>query len=319
VVQTSYPIDLDPAAVFGAFTWDDDDLNTGGEGGARHREIDFCEVSRWGQPWLPTNAQFVVQPAVTVPENLLRVDAVSGAPAFGGGEFAPSSCEDLGPDGFAGQRWTQTTWVTTWAPGGALSFAAFPGLFDPAAPGAAPPAPLATWTFPYPERVPTPGNGPVPGCPFCVPLGARVHFNLWLNNPERAPASGRAAHVVVNDFKFYPLGGGRRALLEADPAVVAAPPPPRATPAPPPCEPFVGAPQPARPINLANPVDKGLLIAAGVAGGFAAAAAAVMVARAVRKRRQWAALATVRAAISPAATPPTSPAQSAALLPANIV
>ncbi len=270
------------------------------------------EVSRWGQPALATNAQFAVQPAESVPENLLRVDATTGWPVYGGAAFAPTSCADLGPDGFSGGAWTQTTWVTTWAPGGALAFAAYPGLVDFAA---GVPAPLSTWTFPFPNRVPTPGNGPVPGCPSCVPLGARVHFNLWLNNPSRAPSSGAAVHVVVNDFKFFPAAGRR---LQGDTVVVAAPPTPvPAPPPPPPCEAAVGAgaPRAPPPPNLSDPVNKGLLIAAGVAGGFAAAAAAVMVARAVKQRRRWAAVATIRAALRATLTSPTSPAQSAVLLP----
>ena len=96
VVQTSFPLALDPAAVFGVFTWDDDNLGTGGEGGAGHREIDFTEVSRWGQPEQAANAQFAVQPVLTgQPENLLRISAVG--PVYGGDAFAPATCADLGP------------------------------------------------------------------------------------------------------------------------------------------------------------------------------------------------------------------------------
>jgi hypothetical protein len=53
------PNDLDPQAVFGAFTWDQ-------EAPPSFRELDF-ELSRFGKPTDPTNAQFAVQP-----ENLFR-------------------------------------------------------------------------------------------------------------------------------------------------------------------------------------------------------------------------------------------------------
>jgi hypothetical protein len=48
------PIDLDPNAVLGLFTWNDDAAYA-------HREIDV-EFARWGNAADPTNAQYVVQP-----------------------------------------------------------------------------------------------------------------------------------------------------------------------------------------------------------------------------------------------------------------
>lgn len=47
--------DLDPNAVLGLFTWNDDPANN-------HRELDV-EFARWGNAGDPTNAQYVVQPA----------------------------------------------------------------------------------------------------------------------------------------------------------------------------------------------------------------------------------------------------------------
>ena len=61
--------ELDPAAVFGMFTWDD----FGSE--QNHRELDI-EVSRWGDP-ASKNAQYVVQPYY-VPANVVRFDVPAG-------------------------------------------------------------------------------------------------------------------------------------------------------------------------------------------------------------------------------------------------
>lgn len=54
---------LDPRAILGLFTWDDDPTDA-------HREIDL-EFARWGDAGDPTNAQFVIQPYET-PGNLQR-------------------------------------------------------------------------------------------------------------------------------------------------------------------------------------------------------------------------------------------------------
>jgi hypothetical protein len=60
---------LEPAAVFGMFTWDyaGDEQN--------HREMDI-EISRWGDP-STNNAQYVVQPFY-IPANVVRFAAPSG-------------------------------------------------------------------------------------------------------------------------------------------------------------------------------------------------------------------------------------------------
>ncbi len=60
---------LDPAVVFGMFTWDElgSDQN--------HREMDI-EISRWGEP-VTENAQFVLQPYY-VPANVARFSAPAG-------------------------------------------------------------------------------------------------------------------------------------------------------------------------------------------------------------------------------------------------
>ena len=58
--------ELDPAAVFAMFTWDD---------AGPPREMDI-EVSRWGEPE-DKNAQFVIQPYV-VPANTVRFEAPTG-------------------------------------------------------------------------------------------------------------------------------------------------------------------------------------------------------------------------------------------------
>jgi hypothetical protein len=60
---------LDPAAVFGMFTWD----YAGGEQG--NREVDI-EISRWGDP-VSKNAQYVVQPYY-VAANVMRFQAPAG-------------------------------------------------------------------------------------------------------------------------------------------------------------------------------------------------------------------------------------------------
>jgi hypothetical protein len=61
---------LEPAAVFGLFTWD----YAGAD--QNHREMDI-EISRWGDP-ASQNAQYVVQPFY-IPRNVLRFSAPSGA------------------------------------------------------------------------------------------------------------------------------------------------------------------------------------------------------------------------------------------------
>lgn len=64
---------LEPAAVFGLFTWDDAiaDLN--------HREMD-TEISRWGDP-SGKNVQYVVQPYY-IPANVIRFSAPAGKLTF---------------------------------------------------------------------------------------------------------------------------------------------------------------------------------------------------------------------------------------------
>ncbi len=65
IISTSGRVDeIDPNMVFGIFTWDDHapEIN--------YREMDI-ELSRWGNPEDPTNAQYVVQP-YTLPGHLNR-------------------------------------------------------------------------------------------------------------------------------------------------------------------------------------------------------------------------------------------------------
>ncbi len=64
---------LEPAAVFGIFTWDE--LGTD----QNHREMDI-EISRWGDP-ADKNAQYVIQPYY-VPANVYRFIAPSGLLTF---------------------------------------------------------------------------------------------------------------------------------------------------------------------------------------------------------------------------------------------
>lgn len=64
---------LEPAAVFSLFTWDDSTADP------EHRELDI-EVSRWGDP-ANKNAQYVVQPYY-IPANVVRLDAPSGPLTF---------------------------------------------------------------------------------------------------------------------------------------------------------------------------------------------------------------------------------------------
>jgi hypothetical protein len=61
--------DLEPAAVFSMFTWDESAADP------NHRELDI-EISRWGDP-KNKNAQFVVQP-YHVPANVVRFSAPNG-------------------------------------------------------------------------------------------------------------------------------------------------------------------------------------------------------------------------------------------------
>jgi hypothetical protein len=64
---------LEPAAVFGIFTWDE--LGTD----QNHREMDI-EISRWGDP-ADKNAQYIVQPYY-VPANVSRFTAPAGLLTF---------------------------------------------------------------------------------------------------------------------------------------------------------------------------------------------------------------------------------------------
>ena len=61
IFHTNSRVDtLDPNMVLGLFTWD------GKKCHASHREMDI-EFARWGDPNMPTNAQFVVQPCSQCP------------------------------------------------------------------------------------------------------------------------------------------------------------------------------------------------------------------------------------------------------------
>jgi hypothetical protein len=60
---------LEPAAVFGIFTWE------GAAAAENHREMDL-EFSRWGEP-ASKNAQYVIQPYYT-PTNVARFEAPAG-------------------------------------------------------------------------------------------------------------------------------------------------------------------------------------------------------------------------------------------------
>ena len=61
IFHTNSRVDtLDPNIVLGLFTWDSKKCH------ASHREMDI-EFARWGDPNMPTNAQFVVQPCSQCP------------------------------------------------------------------------------------------------------------------------------------------------------------------------------------------------------------------------------------------------------------
>lgn len=60
---------MDPAAAFGMFTWDDEDAQQ------NHREMDI-EISQWGDRTIP-NGQYVLQPYY-VPANVARFSAPAG-------------------------------------------------------------------------------------------------------------------------------------------------------------------------------------------------------------------------------------------------
>ena len=76
------PVDrLDPQAVLGLFTWDDDEADA-------HRELDV-EISRWEDP-LRSNAQFVVQPYDAL-GNLVRFELPPLARSVHQFEWLPES------------------------------------------------------------------------------------------------------------------------------------------------------------------------------------------------------------------------------------
>jgi hypothetical protein len=93
---------LDPNAVLGLFTWNDD-------AAFNHRELDV-EFSRWGNAADPANGQYVVQPYSTT-GNLLRITQPAGVTssthaftwgvstvAFSSTSAAPASWTYSGPD-----------------------------------------------------------------------------------------------------------------------------------------------------------------------------------------------------------------------------
>ena len=176
------------------------------------------EISTWGDRNDPNIYQFVVQPPT--PQNLRRF-SLAGATQYGSAQPA-ADCHAIPADGF-GQPYVRITAAMVWGPG-SLTFFSYDGHVG--AQGMAAATPLQQWAFPNPDDVPTPGE---------APSGARVHFNLWLNNAG-GPASGARVQVVVDDFVFVPRG---------------APPPPPAA-GPPPLTPPAPAPAPA-PIPGVNP------------------------------------------------------------------
>jgi hypothetical protein len=164
-VQTDSRLDvLDPDVTFGIFSWDpygDDD----GVPGAGNREIDF-EDSRWGDPFDPTNAQWVVQPH-TLSGNLGRY-----------------TIPDLSGD-------AALTRVFSWVPGG-VQFSALLGHHDPCC---FPPSALIGHGL-YREDA---------SANHFVPSEGReqLRLNLWINGGGQ-PAGGQPVEVSISDVVHLP-------------------------------------------------------------------------------------------------------------------
>jgi hypothetical protein len=180
---------LDPQVTLGVFVFDED-----APAQWHFREIDF-EVGKWGQPADPNDIQFVVQP-YTTPGNLRRM-SLAGAADYGGawGPAGGGDCVEYGPDGFGGALWQRLTLVLQWytTPGypSLLRWLVLDGhhaLADVAS-GAARGSLLGGWDFPFPDRVPPPGD-------------ERVRFNLWQANWGGVPERGRRVHVVITNYEF---------------------------------------------------------------------------------------------------------------------
>ncbi len=166
--QTNSEVDiLDANATFGAFTWDPYGDENSVPGGL-NREIDF-EDSRWGNPKDVTNAQMVVQP-FDVPGNLRRytLPDLSSNPAL--------------------------TRFFTWQPE-QIEFVALQGHHSPCD------VPTESVIDEYLYR-------DDPNSDHFVPTAGRetFRFNLWLNHNSLEPAEGQAIEVVINHFRFMPIG-----------------------------------------------------------------------------------------------------------------
>jgi hypothetical protein len=167
-VQTDSRLDvLDPDLTFAIFLWDayGDDEAVPGSG---NREIDF-EDSRWGDPFDPTNAQWVVQPW-TLSGNLGRY-----------------TLPDLSAD-------PALTRFFSWVPGG-VQFTALTGHHDPCCfPGSA----LVGHAL-YLEDASLSHFVPSEG-------RERLRLSLWINGGGQ-PAGSQPVEVVIRDVVYLPEPG----------------------------------------------------------------------------------------------------------------
>ncbi len=218
------PALLDPFTTFGIFSWDDDSTPETGGGLAGHRELDF-ELGTWGSVDDPQAYQFVVQPWRD-PVNLVRLP-LAGLATMLGGENGPTggggSCTDLGPDGMGGAQWVRLTYTMVWAPGSVAFF--LRDGHDANGPV------IGQWSMTDAVRIPTPGEN------LPHPFGARVHVNLWLNDPTGAPLRGRPVHASLNSFTYIPADSsgartlqGREVAVEVVDPLLPSPPSDGATP-----------------------------------------------------------------------------------------
>ena len=159
---------LDPAATFGAFTWDPhcDDRRAVREGFGANREIDF-EDGRFGRPSDLDNAQTVVQP----------YQQARAVKRFRVPRRNPPQLS----------RWFH------WSPG-AVDFTVVHGLASPGNVKLGMVVERRSYLHSPAtgQRVPSAGR-------------ERFRFNLWLT--QSAPAAGGRVHVLVSDFRFSPTRG----------------------------------------------------------------------------------------------------------------
>jgi len=187
-------VEIDPQVTLGVFLWDDDGTEKGScssEGECYFREIDF-EVSRWGVLSEP-QLQFVRQPAL-VEGNRRRV-SISEATRTGGawGTLGAGECCSFSPEdgGFNNANIEKLTLALQWyggPPRPMLRFYAFDGHYSLDSMNQAGPHLLASWDYPFINRIPDVGD-------------ARIHLNLWQANWGGIPGYGRIVHVLINNVE----------------------------------------------------------------------------------------------------------------------